>query len=133
MPFHFAPITVPLSPLSSTETLIVWTETDGTDYALSFQDIEGCADVWEYILDVQRAIKERGTFPNLAASPLIRSIRSDELSPPITFASIVNASQLPAPQFGIMLEVERAISHVGKNSALRDRLCEHIIQTVCIS
>jgi protein phosphatase 4 regulatory subunit 3 len=52
------------SIFSSLETLIVWTEPDGTDYALSFQDIEGCADVWEYILDVQRAIngdRDRGT------------------------------------------------------------------------
>jgi protein phosphatase 4 regulatory subunit 3 len=29
-----------------TETLIVWTETNGTDMALSFQEAEGCAVIW---------------------------------------------------------------------------------------
>lgn len=127
------------------ETLIVWTEPDGTDYALSFQDIEGCADVWEYILDVQRAInneRERGTSSsptNANSHSIFRPDENEEplssSSPPsgrpITFTSIVHASQLPPPQFGIMLEVERAINHVGRNANLRDRLCEHIITTVC--
>ena len=28
------------------ETLIVWTETNGTDMALSFQEAEGCSAIW---------------------------------------------------------------------------------------
>ena len=28
------------------DTLIVWTELDGTDYALSFQDDKGCNEIW---------------------------------------------------------------------------------------
>ncbi len=36
------------------DTLIVWTEPDGVDYALSFQDPEGCSEVWNFILEVQR-------------------------------------------------------------------------------
>lgn len=39
-----------------TDTLIVWTEPDGVDYALSFQDPEGCAEVWQFIQDVQKHI-----------------------------------------------------------------------------
>ena len=39
-----------------TDTLIVWTEPDGVDYALSFQDPEGCAEVWQFIQEVQRHI-----------------------------------------------------------------------------
>jgi hypothetical protein len=41
------------SPLR-VDTLIVWTEPNGIDYALSFQDPEGCAEVWNFILEVQR-------------------------------------------------------------------------------
>lgn len=37
-----------------TDTLIVWTEPDGIDYALSFQDPEGCGEVWNFIQEVQR-------------------------------------------------------------------------------
>jgi len=36
------------------DSLIVWTEPDGADYALSFQDAEGCAEVWNFIIEVQR-------------------------------------------------------------------------------
>lgn len=31
---------------TTTETLIVWTESTGTDMALSFQESEGCASIW---------------------------------------------------------------------------------------
>jgi protein phosphatase-4 regulatory subunit 3 len=35
------------------DTLIVWTEPSGADYALSFQDPDGCLEIWHFILDVQ--------------------------------------------------------------------------------
>jgi protein phosphatase-4 regulatory subunit 3 len=35
------------------DTLIVWTEPNGSDFALSFQDPDGCAAVWQFIEDVQ--------------------------------------------------------------------------------
>lgn len=47
--------------LAMTETLIVWTEPDGTDYALSFQEAEGCLEVWNFILEVQRYLNGPGS------------------------------------------------------------------------
>ena len=35
------------------ETLVVWTALDGTDVALSFQELEGCNEVWDFITEVQ--------------------------------------------------------------------------------
>jgi hypothetical protein len=35
------------------DTLIVWTEPSGADYALSFQDPDGCQEIWQFISDVQ--------------------------------------------------------------------------------
>lgn len=32
--------------IAQSETLIVWTEHNGTDMALSFQEAEGCAAIW---------------------------------------------------------------------------------------
>lgn len=52
----------------STETLIVWTEPDGVDYALSFQDPEGCAEVWNFIQEVQRHMNATGTLPFLPSA-----------------------------------------------------------------
>lgn len=43
-----------------TETLIVWTEPSGVDYALSFQDPDGCEEVWNFIQEVQRHISTQG-------------------------------------------------------------------------
>lgn len=31
---------------AAADTLIVWTETNGTDMALSFQEADGCAVIW---------------------------------------------------------------------------------------
>ncbi|KAG6845445.1 hypothetical protein H0H87_009353 [Tephrocybe sp. NHM501043] len=42
------------------DTLIVWTEPDGVDYALSFQDPEGCAEVWSFICEVQQHMQATG-------------------------------------------------------------------------
>ena len=44
-----------------TETLIVWTEPDGTDWALSFQDVEGCTEIWDFIIEVQRHFRGKST------------------------------------------------------------------------
>ena len=45
-----------------TDTLIVWTEPDGVDYALSFQDPDGCLEVWQFILEVQRHMNSTGSW-----------------------------------------------------------------------
>ena len=39
------------------DTLIVWTEYDGGDLALSFQDINGCNEIWAAILDAQERMR----------------------------------------------------------------------------
>lgn len=41
--------------LRAADTLIVWTEpASGQDIALSFQDAEGCEDIWTFITEVQK-------------------------------------------------------------------------------
>lgn len=38
------------------ETLIVWKELDGKDVALSFQEADGCDEIWTFLNDVRRAL-----------------------------------------------------------------------------
>jgi len=45
----------------SPDTLIVWQEPDGKDYALSFQDLEGCSEVWDFIQEVRKHLKSLGS------------------------------------------------------------------------
>ena len=35
------------------DTLVVWTDLEGYDMALSFQELEGCNEVWDFITEVQ--------------------------------------------------------------------------------
>lgn len=63
------------------ETLIVWTEADNNDMALSFQEADGCSLVCDFLIHVQRSFAEKisvsvvtqteeGDFTELIAGPL---------------------------------------------------------------
>lgn len=47
---------LPAMTLFYADTLIVWTEPNGTDIALSFADPNDCENVWEFILEVQKML-----------------------------------------------------------------------------
>ena len=53
------------------DTLIVWTEPDGLDYALSFQDPDGCLEVWNFILEVQRYLNTTGKIVSVSRHHLL--------------------------------------------------------------
>ncbi|KAI0940291.1 hypothetical protein AcV5_001437 [Taiwanofungus camphoratus] len=102
------------------DTLIVWTEPDGVDYALSFQDPDDCAEVWRFIEEVQRHMNNTGEDVGLSSSPLIGP------EPSITTAGIIRSGHLPQPQLGIMSEIERAIKALARTNAMKERVCEYI-------
>ncbi|KAF8897883.1 component of IIS longevity pathway SMK-1-domain-containing protein [Infundibulicybe gibba] len=123
------------------DTLIVWTEPDGVDYALSFQDPEGCAEVWSFILEVQRHMNGGGTLAatsngpptvdgafaaedpaTVASSPVVGSETS------VTTASIIRSGHLPTPTLGIIGEVEKAIKALARTQPVKERICEYIQQ-----
>jgi protein phosphatase-4 regulatory subunit 3 len=39
------------------DTLIVWSEPDGTDLALSFQEVSGCNDIWILLMEAQKRLR----------------------------------------------------------------------------
>ncbi|KAF5322390.1 hypothetical protein D9619_000547 [Psilocybe cf. subviscida] len=96
------------------DTLIVWTEPDGVDYALSFQDPEGCSEVWNFILEVQRHMN---TSDDRGSSPLADSV---------TTANVIRSGHLPAPQLGVISEIERVIKALARTQAVKERICEYI-------
>lgn len=61
--------------LTRTETLIVWTDqATQQDIALSFQDPEGCEDIWQFLMEVQKHLNNQlGRF---AAGPLGHALTS---------------------------------------------------------
>ncbi|ETW83794.1 hypothetical protein HETIRDRAFT_313109, partial [Heterobasidion irregulare TC 32-1] len=95
------------------DTLIVWTEPDGVDYALSFQDPEGCAEVWQFILEVQR-IHQTGSGAG-GAGP----------DPSLAPANIIK-NGLPQPALGIIGDIEKAIKMMSRVATGKDKVCEYI-------
>ncbi|KXN89450.1 hypothetical protein AN958_05612 [Leucoagaricus sp. SymC.cos] len=104
------------------DTLIVWTEPDGVDYALSFQDPEGCSEVWNFITEVQQHMNSLEESNGLSSSPLLGADTS------ITTASIIRSGHLPPPQLGIIGEIERAIKALARTQPVKERICEYIQQ-----
>ncbi|KAI0774738.1 DUF625-domain-containing protein [Trametes elegans] len=104
------------------ETLIVWTEPDGVDYALSFQDPEGCGEVWHFIEEVQRHMNTSEDM-TLTSSPLIGP-EGPETS--LTTANIIRSGRLPQPQMGIIGEIDTAIKALARTALVKERVCEYI-------
>lgn len=88
------------------DTLIVWTETNGVDMALSFQEAEGCASIWEFVSEVQGRLAALGPDDGL----------SDDLLD--TGHQIV----LPEPQLENLEEIENTIRAANQTPAGRDAL-----------
>ncbi|KAF9464813.1 component of IIS longevity pathway SMK-1-domain-containing protein [Collybia nuda] len=105
------------------DTLIVWTEPDGVDYALSFQDPEGCAEVWNFIQEVQRHMNNGEDHSTISSSP-----HAGPEPASVTTAGIIRSGHLPQPQLGIIGEIERAIKTLARTQSVKERICEYIQQ-----
>ncbi|KAF2214031.1 hypothetical protein CERZMDRAFT_38458 [Cercospora zeae-maydis SCOH1-5] len=90
------------------ETLIVWTESNGVDMALSFQEAEGCAHIWQFVSEIQgRLAPEDGLSDDLLGTE--------------------HAVSLPEPQIGKLEEVVDAIRQHANTPGGRDALSKYIM------
>lgn len=95
------------------DTLIVWTEPNGQDYALSFQDVEGCTEVWDFITEVRRHLRAApGDDPSSSFHDPIQTMQ------PI---------RLPEPTLGNLGDIERQIRAVHRLGQIRERVAENIV------
>ncbi|KAF4215493.1 hypothetical protein CNMCM8980_007061 [Aspergillus fumigatiaffinis] len=94
------------------ETLIVWTEPNGTDMALSFQEAEGCAAIWNFVNNVQQHLH------SLAAAD---DALSDDLE---SYQSIM----LPPPELGNLPEIDHIMRAASITQAGRDALSKFVIR-----
>lgn len=93
------------------ETLIVWTETNGVDMALSFQEAEGCSSIWEFVSDIQTRLAALAPDDGL----------SDDLLDPI------HPLSLPDPQLGKLEEIENTIRAASQTPTGRDAVIKFIM------
>ncbi|KAJ4363671.1 Platinum sensitivity protein [Neocucurbitaria cava] len=92
------------------DTLIVWTEQNGTDMALSFQEPEGCASIWDFVNDVQ--------------SRLQALAQDDGLSDDIEHISPI---LLPNPDLGNLHEIENHMRAANSTPGGREALAKFIL------
>lgn len=94
------------------DTLIVWTEQNGVDMALSFQEAEACASIWEFVHEIQQKLTHlSGPEDGL----------SDDLLDPM------HSITLPDPQLGQLDELEAAIRSASTSPASRDSLAKFVM------
>ncbi|KAF1829273.1 DUF625-domain-containing protein [Decorospora gaudefroyi] len=87
------------------DTLIVWTEQNGTDMALSFQEPEGCASIWDFVNDVQSRLQ---------------ALAQDDIDP-------ISPILLPSPDLGNLHEIENHMRAANSTPGGREALAKFIL------
>jgi len=94
------------------DTLIVWTEPNGTDMALSFQEAEGCAAIWDFVHQVQQQLL---------------AMADDGLSDD-ALDNITTSFTLNPPELGNLEEVDQNIRGASLSQAGREALAKFLIK-----
>ncbi|KAI9929887.1 Platinum sensitivity protein [Aspergillus wentii] len=97
----------------TSQTLIVWTEPEGPDMALSFQEAEGCAVIWDFVHSVQQHL--------LSLAGAGYDGLSDDLD---NYQSIM----LPPPELGNLPDIEQIMRAASMTQAGRDALSKFVIR-----
>ncbi|KAI9794139.1 MAG: Platinum sensitivity protein [Piccolia ochrophora] len=113
------------------DTLIVWTEPNGTDMALSFQEAEGCATIWEFVTNVQQQLSSLAgpgplAYTECLANIVLLRIEDDALSDD-AIESFPNPVMLPPPEMGNLAEIEQIMRAASTTQPGRDSLSKFIV------
>ena len=95
------------------ETLIVWTEQNGTDMALSFQEAEGCAAIWEFVSHVQQHLQAINGHDDALSDDAMENFP--------------HAFILPSPELGNLDEVHHLMRSVAASPQGREALSKYIL------
>ncbi|KAL8968517.1 MAG: hypothetical protein Q9183_002426 [Haloplaca sp. 2 TL-2023] len=96
------------------ETLIVWTESSGTDMALSFQEAEGCAAIWSFVSQVQQHLAALSGPDDALSDDAMENFNNNPLA-------------LPRPELSNLDEVASLMRTVISTPQGRDSLAKLII------
>ncbi|KAI8851481.1 component of IIS longevity pathway SMK-1-domain-containing protein [Chytridium lagenaria] len=110
-------------------TLIVWTEQNGLDLALSFQEAEGCNELWNIITEIQKrlvAVNGENTVTDIEIPSNADS--SDEVNGNSDDFRGAGSLSLPKPCHSNLREIEQAIAAGSRTPSGRSQLAHIIIQ-----
>ncbi|WPH03004.1 Hypothetical protein R9X50_00587800 [Acrodontium crateriforme] len=89
------------------DTLIVWTEPSGVDMALSFQEADGCQQIWDFVSQVKNHLEA-----------MTGDLADDMLEAPLS---------LPEPHLGKLDHVENAIRNAATTQGSREEMIKFIM------
>lgn len=130
------------------DTLIVWTEANGTDMALSFQEAEGCAVIWLVARVVARSLANvlQGFRPSgAAAAPAASRYQTPNSSPwhQLTLVDdglsddaldgITTSFALSAPALNNLDEIEQTIRAASISQGGREALSKFVLREQYLS
>lgn len=95
------------------ETLIVWTEQNGTDMALSFQEAEGCASIWEFVSQIQQHLQ--------AVNGHDDALSDDAME------NFPHALVLPTPELGNLEDTHHLMRSFAASLQGREALSKYIL------
>ena len=133
------------------DTLIVWTEPSGKDMALSFQEADGCNEIWEFLTEVQKHFKtaRESRLNDLAGNMLIQHPTADGessdaghmMSRELAFEDSFHTNDdilsmfetdvmLPEPTFSNVEQIDQALRDLSiRAPQLRERFAEWLVKT----
>ncbi|KAF2400619.1 DUF625-domain-containing protein [Trichodelitschia bisporula] len=94
------------------DTLIVWTDANVTDMALSFQEPEGCAAIWEFVSEAQQ---------RLGGGPVAGDGLSDDVM------DSAHSFSLPPPELGNLPDIENAMRQANATAQGRDAMAKFVV------
>ena len=99
------------------DTLIVWTESNGTDMALSFQEAEGCAAIWDFVSQVQQHLLSLGGPDDALSDDAMEGFRENPAA----------AFVLPQPEISNLAEIENSMRSVASTTTGREALSRFVM------
>ncbi|WFC97518.1 Platinum sensitivity protein [Malassezia yamatoensis] len=105
------------------DTLVVWTEPDGSDMALSFQEPEGCNEIWTFLSEVQLHF-----FLNKDASFSSNDFDRFRNTGGDTQQDVLANFPLPNPEPRSLAVIERSLRDTSQQGpAIREKAVEWLV------
>ncbi|KAG4304874.1 hypothetical protein PORY_001549 [Pneumocystis oryctolagi] len=116
------------SSLCIAETLIVWQELDGTDVALSFQEIDGCNEMWNFLTDVRKAlIVVSDILKPLDLESQIGDRAEDDFFSDDMAKNPSTPIFLPTPELSNLSEIEAIVSKASQTVSGKESLAKFVL------
>ncbi|KAK0414335.1 hypothetical protein QR680_007270 [Steinernema hermaphroditum] len=115
------------------ETLIVWSESETCDLALSFQEKSGCEEIWETICRVQGKDPDEVQYDNDSDG---EEIEKESAPSPIPSTSSSGSSLLPPCEISKLSDIETALANALSTAETREKMAtaverEGYIEKLC--